>query len=430
MPRVYLSASTQEKNLCAMGDTEEQHMNKIADVVETLLAAQPGFVVFRNRPEMTLQETVKESNSLGVGAHVALHSNAGGSKGTECFCWPKSEPSRKLGQLLYDGVNRLNPNPGRGVKDGSHLYEINSTTAPAALIEVAFHDNEQEARWIHDNIQQIGAAVAQAVCTYFGVTMQVLPPATSPAKLVIDGKEIDGGAIVIDGKAYAWTRGLGEALGCVVEWDAKTKTVSITKPGKPPPVALPKLEQRDNCDIITAKPEQLAVDLCKGVLDKDGINASYLDGNLNPLGVVIVGGKVIADRVAHRPARPVFIIRLDGKADILPAVEAAKDIQCARCAVGAGPLLLPSVSTQGEFPADITQGSRERSAVGITPDGQVKLVTTKPMTLPQLSELMKGLGCSQALNLDGGGSVSMRYQGDIIQGCSRAISTAIILREA
>ena len=38
------------------------------------------------------------------------------------------------------------------------LREIRRTTAPAALIEVAYHDNPEDEAWIKNNINQIAEA--------------------------------------------------------------------------------------------------------------------------------------------------------------------------------------------------------------------------------------------------------------------------------
>ena len=43
------------------------------------------------------------------------------------------------------------------------------TRAPAVLIEVAFHDNPQDAQFIMDHIYEIGVAIAKGILEYFGI---------------------------------------------------------------------------------------------------------------------------------------------------------------------------------------------------------------------------------------------------------------------
>lgn len=240
-------------------------------------------------------------------------------------------------------------------------------------------------------------------------------------RIVAGDKEYSG--MLLAGKTYVHVRIL-EEFGLPVHWDGTTKTVYV---GEKPQSKLPKLEHLLNCDVIPAKPEQLKVALIKGKLTKDGINGGYFDGSLNPLGVVIVDGKILADRVSHRPPRAVFAIDNAGKAMIIPKVAKAAEIS-ANFALGAGPNLLPVVAQDENFQADIMNSSRPRSAVGITSDGLVKLVATDAMTLQQLSNLMHDLGCVQAMNLDGGGSSQMRFDGKMIRsGDGRSLCTAILL---
>ena len=66
-------------------------------------------------------------------------------------------------------VEKIYPNPeaGRGVIYTTSLYEVVKTLSPAALLEVAFHDNEEYAKWIIDNIENIGRAIAVGIDNYF-----------------------------------------------------------------------------------------------------------------------------------------------------------------------------------------------------------------------------------------------------------------------
>ncbi len=49
------------------------------------------------------------------------------------------------------------------------LAEVRRTKSPSALIEVAYHDNPEEAQWIRDNINAIGRNLAKSVAEYFNM---------------------------------------------------------------------------------------------------------------------------------------------------------------------------------------------------------------------------------------------------------------------
>ncbi|MBO4455636.1 MAG: phosphodiester glycosidase family protein [Bacteroidales bacterium] len=61
---------------------------------------------------------------------------------------------------------------------------------------------------------------------------------------------------------------------------------------------------------------------------------------------------------------------------------------------------------------DIYGSSRNRTAIGYDASGKMYLVVvTSNITLTGMARVMKGLGCTYAMNLDGGGSVQMEVKG-------------------
>lgn len=166
---IYLSPSTQERNI-GYGNygSEEYRMNQVADVVEKILT-QHGVKVYRNRPDWDLKEVVRDSNLRKSDLHFAIHSNAGGGRGAEIFAYSSQSEGAKATKIIYDEFEKITNIKGRGIKFNSKFYELNSTNAPAILIEVAFHDNLEDANWIINNIEKIGVALAKGVLKYFGV---------------------------------------------------------------------------------------------------------------------------------------------------------------------------------------------------------------------------------------------------------------------
>lgn len=174
--RVYLSPSTQENNRgVGYYSTEEHRMNQITDVCERILR-QHGITVYRNKPEMSLSQVVVDSNIKKPDIHFAIHSNAGGGRGSEVFCHRFGGEGEKLARAIYGVLEPITPSGDRGIKEGYNrfgsgkpLYELANTYAPAALVEVGFHDNPEDAAWIVNNIEAIGAALARGILNYFGI---------------------------------------------------------------------------------------------------------------------------------------------------------------------------------------------------------------------------------------------------------------------
>ena len=173
--KVYISPSNQIDNKIVTGfnfSNESEIMNKIADYVVPELESR-GIVTFRNKPTMTLDEIVAESKSLNVDFHFAIHSNGGGGIGPEIWIHPNAtNTAKQLAEKIYNSVLNIYPNKnkGRGVKSYQSLKETNPANVNnGVLIEVAFHDNYNDAKWIIDNFEKIGVTMADAIAAYYGM---------------------------------------------------------------------------------------------------------------------------------------------------------------------------------------------------------------------------------------------------------------------
>ena len=164
---------------------------------------------------------------------------------------------------------------------------------------------------------------------------------------------------------------------------------------------------------------QLVADprLNEGLMDNPS-NAPYLDKILNRTEFrrYRCGSSFRYDIVLHSEATPEGCILLD--------------------ALGGGPRLLPALTLFQEGFLDFEDGKvtldalgtkrpNARSAVGITPEGNILLVMAAQKTelpqnsgvsLPELAEFMKSFGVEEAMNLDGGSSSALYYQGETFYG--------------
>lgn len=167
--KVYISPSSQHDNV-GVGNygTEEVRMNQVADVVEKELK-RVGITTLRNNPSMDITQMVAASNAFGADVHLAIHSNAGGASGAEAYYYTGSASGKLLAQKVYDNLAPMTPSADRGVKATTELYEVWATNGIATLVEIAFHDNWDDASFIIGNIQVIGVAIAKGVCSYLGI---------------------------------------------------------------------------------------------------------------------------------------------------------------------------------------------------------------------------------------------------------------------
>lgn len=175
MPTVYLSPSLQEFNQYVNGGNEEQMMNLIVDAMIPYLRAS-GIQYVRNSTEQSLLEAIAQSNAGNYDLHVAIHSNAspeslsGQLQGTDVYYRPGNWSSKRFADILVRNFKQIYPNPQMvQALPTSSLAEVRRTTAPAVLIEVAYHDNWQDAQWIKDNIDAIARTIVRAMTEYFGI---------------------------------------------------------------------------------------------------------------------------------------------------------------------------------------------------------------------------------------------------------------------
>ncbi len=174
MPKLYLSPSVQEFNPYSGGGNEEYYMFLIADAMEPYLKAN-NIEFVRNSPEMTLSQIIADSNANSPELHLAVHSNAspeasaGQNTGVEIYYYPTSQKGRRFAEIIQSNYKPIYREPGdiRTIPT-TNLAELKRTKSPAVLIEVGYHDNPHEARWIRDNIDTIARSLAKSVTEYFG----------------------------------------------------------------------------------------------------------------------------------------------------------------------------------------------------------------------------------------------------------------------
>lgn len=175
MPTVFLSPSTQEFNPYIDGGNEEYYMNLVADAMEPYLTAS-GISFVRNNPNSNASQAIKDSNSGNYGLHLAIHSNAssesirGQQQGADIYYYPTSTSGKRFAEIIQKNFKTIYPNPDNvDIIPTTSIGEVRQTKAPAVLVEVAYHDNRQDAQWIRDNIGNIARVLSQSIAEYFGV---------------------------------------------------------------------------------------------------------------------------------------------------------------------------------------------------------------------------------------------------------------------
>jgi hypothetical protein len=179
------------------------------------------------------------------------------------------------------------------------------------------------------------------------------------------------------------------------------------------------------------------------------LNAGFFDPqNQKSTSFITLNGELVADpreneRLMGNPDLLPYLDRILNRTELrryrcmqLERFDLAKHLDPvpANCemvdAIGGGPQLLPELTLEQEAFFDAQAGRdplgstqrNARTAIGITQDGKIVWVmvaqtaTNTGMSLEELAEYMKGLGVEKAMNLDGGSSSSLYWDGKAFYG--------------
>lgn len=160
-----------------------------------------------------------------------------------------------------------------------------------------------------------------------------------------------------------------------------------------------------------------------------------------------------AQGAAYYFDRPLPSVKGEARYDVISAENPTTSVAWApQYALSAGPVLLKN----GKCPFDFTETSNgadyylsnyeimpydifgpgvspDRTAVGCTDDGRIilficdgRIDSSKGATLTELAAIMKGLGCTDAVNLDGGGSTGMTIDGEHLNDTTAEASRPVV----
>ena len=153
--------------------------NRIAEAAEKYLLRN-GFEVKRAPAGQDMYKSISESNGYGADVHICMHTNAGGGHGCEVYTYSGATRELKYAEPIYNEIAGITPYSDRGLKV-AQFAELVQTTAIAVYCECAFHDNYDEAKWIVENVDNIGKAIAKGMCKAVGKMFIEGTPEPAPA---------------------------------------------------------------------------------------------------------------------------------------------------------------------------------------------------------------------------------------------------------
>lgn len=190
MPTIYLSpAAAGYRSVVGGNEDLLRYTDKIMQEMVPYLEAS-GIQTGINRPNMTAEEAIRESNTGMYDVHLAIVSddlpleNEDLSNKAEVYYRPEDPRSERLANIIVSNIESILPRSYEIQTAPTHaLGEVSQTHAPAVLIEITYHDNPETETWVRQNINNIARNLALSVAQYFEVPY--LEP-TQPRSGVVD----------------------------------------------------------------------------------------------------------------------------------------------------------------------------------------------------------------------------------------------------
>lgn len=122
-----------------------------------------------NDKTMSLQERTNMANNWNADCFVSIHCNAynGSAYGIETYGYNSS--TTDLAKYIHEEVLKTEAYTlNRGVKT-ARFYVLRNTNMRAALIELAFIDNEKDAKILLEKQNLLSEGIAKGICKYLGI---------------------------------------------------------------------------------------------------------------------------------------------------------------------------------------------------------------------------------------------------------------------
>ncbi len=144
----------------------ESHINlAITRLLGQKLQASGINVVYTRSEDVyaSLKDRTALSDNVGATLFVSVHCNSIDKpeiEGTQVYYHPASEKGTVLAKNIYSNMVSVTGLKPMNLQNGSHLYVIRSTVAPAALVECAFISNEHDRNYLMSSSGQEAIATA------------------------------------------------------------------------------------------------------------------------------------------------------------------------------------------------------------------------------------------------------------------------------
>ena len=329
------------------------------------------------------------------------------------------------------------------IAERPELVILKNTNMPAILIEMGFITNKRDSDIQKNNQDELAEAIFKGVCDYLGISANAnIDKETNLAeapkddvKIKIDGKATDINTVNINNSIYVPVRKFCELVGYSVEWDGTTKEINVSTGLKPiiensqtnkveqaeNPVAATKYSIIGTTHVIEIDPRNIFhVETQKATNQtpyNNFVNSLFFMNGVGvkiPQGIAVNAGEVLSNYATHEKPVATLICYDWNDVQLKYIADITKEENVWFAVSGYG--IYPKITADdegfvGKF-SDVTR-SANRPIIGYRKsDNKIVIAVRANSDAARAKETAQNLGLDFAISLDGGGSTTLKVDGE------------------
>lgn len=169
---VYLASSNQYYNIGVTPYTNERkEMNLVSDLIEKKLTSK-NIKVYRNDYLSSYSNILSECEYNNIDLLVSLETTSSDShdkSGIQTIITNSSSNSYSLSNIINSNLNKLKESKlmySNNIKGSNTIEKGNMLSL---MVELGYHDNETDAKFIINNREKIAESIADSILSYYGI---------------------------------------------------------------------------------------------------------------------------------------------------------------------------------------------------------------------------------------------------------------------
>ncbi|MDP4134043.1 MAG: N-acetylmuramoyl-L-alanine amidase [Bacillota bacterium] len=377
------------------------------------------------------------ANSNNCDYFISLHCDAATSsdaKGSHVCIFANDSEAERLAVKVQDQLLTLGLY-GRSeqISVRNDLAVLKETKMTSILIEMGFISNKDNANIMKYNQEGLAKAIYKGICEYLGITSDNLKneeqdkAMEEKVTIKINGNDSGIEGVLIEGVTYSPLRKLCDALGLTLNWDGESYTADIITQGEIPECA-PNSKLKSKYSIVGATHvvelapcniKNVEVQCLTTEVKYDNfVNSVYFmklsSGAILPLGMAVENGKVLSNYATHDKPVSTIIIYNDNSVEMkrISNISEEKNVRFAVSGYGVYPTITASLEGFTGIYSDVIKQAN-RPIIGYRKnDNKIVIAVRADTTAERANVTAKNLGLDFAISLDGGGSTTLKVNGD------------------